>query len=110
MRFIRQRAVQTDDMGLFQKILKRNATRPRGRSPPLGDQHVHAEGFAHTGDGAAELAIPDDAERKPFQFPDREIEQAEIPGTLPAARCNGQAVIVQSSDENKYLRENMLDD
>lgn len=81
-----QRAVERNDIACSHDFVKRRVERAHPAGTLVGrEQDAHPEGAPEVRDGSAEGSIANDPERRSSEIADREIEEAELSGLLPAA-------------------------
>ena len=86
MRGVIERAVQADDVGAGEDVVKRRVLRRTRRgATAFRPQHVHAEGARDFRDALADVAGADDAERFAGEVDNRQFVQAEAAIALPVA-------------------------
>ena len=89
-----QRAVERDDVGGAEEFVEGDESQAvlvASRRPGV-DADTHAEGAGDAGDGAADGAVADDAERLAVEFGDGVVPVAEVGAAGPAAFVDPGAV------------------
>ena len=111
--------MQGHDVGALQQLVERHAlvTVARGRAGILSAairtpsrDDFHAECRADPGNGAAEIAEPDDAEGLAVELADREVEQAELVAVGPRPVAQQFAIFQYVVRQREDQRKNMLRD
>ena len=101
-------AVQGQRIDLRQQFVQRQAIGARGAAGQLAKQHAHAEGFGQAGDGAAQFAMAEHAQRLAFEFDDGVIEQAELTGLLPTTGSDIALVVGQARGQGQQQHQGVL--
>src|SRR5690606_1207194 len=93
--------MQAQGIDVRQEVRQGQMVRASRASRQLAEQYAHAERFGQAAHGAAQLTMAEQAEGLAFQFDDREIQQAELLGLLPAPSTYRRVVVRQSRGQGK---------